>query len=122
MALARDLQIQQLELFLELEARTLECQLRIELHLLMRGVGLDLPCLGSGGGEIGAAAGSPGSAGAPGGVKKASTFLCPASFTSSFAEWNRFLALTSPAAIASFCAVMISCSCASCSALLPVPR
>src|SRR5262249_20529073 len=33
----------------------------------------------------------------PGGVKKASTFLWPASFTSSFAAWKRFLALTKPA-------------------------
>src|SRR5262249_51240434 len=46
MALARDLQIQKLELLLERELLPLEGELRIELHFLMRGIGGDLGLLG----------------------------------------------------------------------------
>src|SRR2546430_7892636 len=48
MALARDLQVEELELLLERELLPLERELRVELHLLMRGVGGDLGLLGPG--------------------------------------------------------------------------
>ena len=45
-ALARDLQVEQLELLLERELLVFEGELRVELHLLVRGVRRDLGLLG----------------------------------------------------------------------------
>src|SRR5919204_6343515 len=45
MALARDLEVQEFQFFFQFKSRALERQLRIELHLLMRRVGLDLGLL-----------------------------------------------------------------------------